>query len=237
MRRRGSTKIVAIGIIILVVVLIGVVGFFGFKIIKEKFGTAPTSSEGEFRSSDAEDDWQRSKENENNDNNSIADNTILNVLNNIPTNTNTSNTNTNTNSSGKKVMYKGYEKIGTIKIPKTNIEYPILAECTKTTIEMAVAKMYGPNPNEVGVLTLVSHNYKNATLFSNNKKLSNGDAVYITDLNNNKVKYVIYDKFETTPEDTSFMMQDSGGKKIIALSTCTDDSKSRLILMAQAEEE
>ena len=44
-------------------------------------------------------------------------------LNTIPNNT-TGNTGTTT--SGSKVQYKGYDVIGTIEIPKTNIKYPII---------------------------------------------------------------------------------------------------------------
>ena len=47
--------------------------------------------------------------------------------------------------------------------------------------------------------------------------------------------YTIYNKFETTPEDTSFYQRDTGGKPEVTLSTCTDDSKARLILCAKAE--
>ena len=50
-----------------------------------------------------------------------------------------------------------------------------------------------------------------------------------------KLTYTIYNKFETTPEDTSFYQRDTGGKAEITLSTCTDDSKARLIIFAKAE--
>ena len=47
--------------------------------------------------------------------------------------------------------------------------------------------------------------------------------------------YTIYNKFETTPEDTSFYQRDTGGKAEVTLSTCTDDSSARLIICAKAE--
>ena len=71
--------------------------------------------------------------------------------------------------------------------------------------------------------------------FSNNKKLKNGDKIYITDNSGKKLTYTIYDKFETSDTDTSFYQRDTEGKAEITLSTCTDDSKARLIILAKAE--
>ena len=71
--------------------------------------------------------------------------------------------------------------------------------------------------------------------FSNNKKLKNGDKIYITDNSGKKLTYTIYDKFETTESDTDFYQRDTGGKPEVSLSTCTDNSKARLIILARAE--
>ena len=65
--------------------------------------------------------------------------------------------------------------------------------------------------------------------------LKNGDKIYITDNSGKKLTYTIYDKFETSDTDTSFYQRDTGGKAEITLSTCTDDSKARLIILAKAE--
>ena len=62
-----------------------------------------------------------------------------------------------------------------------------------------------------------------------------GDKIYITDNSGKKLTYSIYNKFETTPEDTSFYQRDTGGVPEVTLSTCTDDSKARLIIFAKAE--
>ena len=69
----------------------------------------------------------------------------------------------------------------------------------------------------------------------NNKKLNIGDKIYITDTTGTKLTYTIYNKFETTPEDTSFYQRDTDGKAEVTLSTCTDDSSARLIIEARAE--
>ena len=125
---------------------------------------------------------------------------------------------------------------GTIEIPKTNIKYPILEKVTKKSIEVAVALLYGPGLNQPGNCVIIGHNYRNGLFFSNNKKLENGDKIYITDNSGTKLTYKIYNKFQTTPEDTSFYQRDTDGKPEITLSTCTDDSKLRLIIEAKVDE-
>lgn len=133
--------------------------------------------------------------------------------------------------------YKGFNAVGTIEIPSTNLKYPILEKVTKSSIEAAVAVLYGPGPNQVGNTVIVGHNYRNGLFFSNNKKLVVGDKVYITDTSGNKVVYTIYDKFEATAEDTSFYTRNTNGAREVTLSTCTDDSKARIIVLAKADDD
>lgn len=131
--------------------------------------------------------------------------------------------------------YKGFGVLGTMEIPATNFKYPVLEKVTKKSIETAVAFLYGTGLNQPGNSVIIGHNYRNGLFFSNNKKLNIGDKIYITDSEGTKLTYTIYNKFETTPEDTSFYQRDTGGKPEVTLSTCTDDSKARLIICAKAE--
>ena len=143
----------------------------------------------------------------------------------------------NTGSSGTaaKPIYKGFGVLGTMEIPAINFKYPILEKVTKKSIETAVAFLYGTGINQPGNSVIIGHNYRNGLFFSNNKKLNIGDKVYITDNGGTKLTYTIYNKFETTAEDTSFYQRDTGGKPEVTLSTCTDDSSARLIIFAKAE--
>ena len=127
--------------------------------------------------------------------------------------------------------------IGYIELEKTNIEYPILLDVSPGALETSVGVMYPSNPtlNQPGNVVIIGHNYRNGLFFSNNKKLSIGDKIYVTDNDGNKIEYTIYNKFETTPEDTSFYQRDTAGKPELTLSTCTDDSKARLIIFARPE--
>ena len=142
-------------------------------------------------------------------------------------------TGTTTASSSKKQTYKGFGVLGTMEIPATNFKYPVLDKVTKKSIETAVAFLYGTGLNQPGNSVIIGHNYRNGLFFSNNKKLNIGDKIYITDNNGKKLTYTIYNKFETTPEDTSFYQRDTGGKPEVTLSTCTDDSSARLIIFAK----
>ena len=134
--------------------------------------------------------------------------------------------------SGEKVYMEGYEVMGTIEIPKTNVEYPILSEVTKKSLETSVAILYGVGLNQPGNTTIVGHNYRNGLFFSDNKKLSKGDTIKITDQTGTTVTYEIYDMYETSPSDASYMQRDTEGRREISLSTCTDDSSQRLIILA-----
>ncbi len=132
-----------------------------------------------------------------------------------------------------KVMYEGYEMLGTIKIPATKCEYPVLAEVTPKSISVAVARLYGPDLNQPGNVVIVGHNYRNGMFFSNNHKLKNGDSIYITSAEETVI-YEIYNMYYTTPDDAEYMRRPlEDGAREISLSTCNDDSSQRLVIWAK----
>ena len=132
--------------------------------------------------------------------------------------------------------FKGFDVVGRIEIPKTNVDLPILKQMGPKAMNTAVVMQYGPGPNQVGNTVIAGHNYRNGQFFSNNYKLENGDTIYITDNNGIRLRYTIYNKYETTPEDADYMDRDTGGKPEISLTTCTDDSKARIIIWAKLAE-
>lgn len=140
-----------------------------------------------------------------------------------------------TSTGNKKVTYKGYNVVGTIEIPAINLEYPILERATVDSIELSVAVLYGPGPNKVGNTVIVGHNYRNGSFFGNNDRLKLGDKVYIKDTSGTRIQYNIYNIYETTPDDGDYIERDTNGKREISLSTCTDNSKARLIIWAVEE--
>ena len=213
-------KVLTIILVIVILALLGLIGFFAYDYYQKYVVTKDTAEfVDSFQGDMTEDD--------DSDNNEIAD-TDENPLDRL------NNANL-TSSSGQKPMYKGFGTLGTIEIPVIKLKYPVLEKVTKKSIETAVAFLYGTGLNEPGNTVIIGHNYRNGLFFSNNKKLNIGDKIFITDLSGRKLTYTIYNKFETTPEDTSFYQRDTGGKAEVTLSTCTDDSKARLIILAKNE--
>ena len=133
-----------------------------------------------------------------------------------------------------KQYLEGYEIVGTIRIPKTGIEYPVLSQVTKKSLETSVAILYGPGVNVPGNTVIVGHNYRNKRFFSNNDKLTSGDEVILTNVYGETVTYVIYNMYYTSPDDAEYMLRNvEEGVREISLSTCNDDSSQRLIIWAR----
>jgi len=144
----------------------------------------------------------------------------------------------NTGTAKKKTYYEGFVMIGYITIPKTNVKLPILDSVTPEALNTSVAILYPSNPklNEPGNVVIIGHNYRNGKFFSENDRLSIGDKILIKDTTGRELSYTIYQKFETSDTDTSFYTRNTNGVAEITLSTCTDDSKARIILLAKADQ-
>lgn len=127
-----------------------------------------------------------------------------------------------------------YTVIGRVRIPKINVDYPIISYCTDGLLKIAPCKFWGADPNEVGNLCIAGHNYRNSKFFSKVPKLIGvGDIIEITDLLDRTLQYEVYDKYTVSPEDASATTQLTNGRKEITLVTCTDDSKLRVIVKAK----
>lgn len=218
------SKVLTAILIIVIVAIVGLLGFLGYDYYQNYVVTKDTA---EFV-----DNFQGDvvgEEGNNNNNNEEENTNQTNPFDKIK------DAETTGGNASVKQTYKGFGVLGTMEIPATNFRYPVLEKVTKKSIETAVAFLYGSGLNEPGNSVIIGHNYRNGLFFSNNKKLNRGDKIFITDNAGNKVTYTIYNKFETTPEDTSFYQRDTGGKPEVTLSTCTDDSSARLIICARVE--
>ena len=128
--------------------------------------------------------------------------------------------------------YKGYNVIGIVKIPKINIEYPIIEigdidpESAKKPMKLSIIKYWGENVNDYGNLSIAGHNNKDGTMFGKTKKLE-------TDLKGQTIQYSIYDIFVTDPSDVSILLPKEELIREVTLITCTNGNKNRLILKAQ----
>ena len=145
---------------------------------------------------------------------------------------------TGTNGKLAKKTYKGFTMDGYISIPKIKLNYPVLDKATAASMDVAVGINYGPGLNKVGNTVIMGHNSSNGTFFSDLYKLTNGDSVYITDNSNARVRYVIYNMYESSAEDLGYFTRDTSGKREISLSTCkTNDTSNRLIIWAREVEQ
>ena len=131
------------------------------------------------------------------------------------------------------IEYEGYQIIGTIKIPKIDIEYPILVESTKDSLEKSITRVGNGKVNEVGNLSMAGHNYLDGTMFRKIDELQNYDEIIIKDLLGNEVNYKVFDIFVTNPNDVGVLESVDKEAKEITLITCTNGNKNRLIVKAR----
>lgn len=217
------SKVLTIILIVVIIAIVILLGFLAYDYIKKYNITK--------QASDFVDNYQSDVTTGNqNTNQNTDENVALGELDENPT------TNTVTGNSGTKKKYNGYTSVGTMKIPKINLEYPIVEEVTTKALETALIALYpsGDNLNLPGNTVIIGHNYRNGMFFSNLKKVSNGDKIYVTDYRGTSITYEVYNKFETSESDTSFYTRDTNGLAELTLSTCTDASNDqRTIVFAK----
>ena len=135
--------------------------------------------------------------------------------------------------------YKGYKVIGIVKIPKINLEYPILEienidpKSAEKPMKLSIIKYWGENVNDYGNLSIAGHNNKDGTMFGKTKKLQKGDIIELIDLKGQRIQYSIYDIFVTDPNDVNILLPKDELIREVTLITCTNGNKERLILKAK----
>ena len=223
-------------LVVIIIAIVVIIGFLGYKFI--------SSENSKKQAEDFADSWTEIKKDDKKDETSstVTDTTIDVTEPEITDSTKTESTATST--SEKK--YNNFLVAGTIEIPRTGYKGPIISfsEYSKSSLETAVCVVYsttgeestpGSGINKVGNTTIAGHNYRNGNFFSNNKKINVGDKIYITDLDGKRMTYTVYNKYETDDTDADYMTRDTQGAVEISLTTCTDDSKQRLIIWAKAD--
>ena len=219
------SKVLTVILVIVIIAILGLLGFLAYDFIQKYAVNKDASGYVENFQGEIADSTDNTTSTDGNATDSGED-----PLSKFANTSQTSSTNT-------KPMYKGFGVVGTMRIPKIKLEYPILEKVTKNSIETAIAFLYGTGINQPGNSVIIGHNYRNGLFFSNIHKLENGDKIYIKDNAGTTLTYDVYNKFTTSPDDTSFYQRDTGGVPEITLSTCTDDSKERTIILARAEQE
>ena len=130
---------------------------------------------------------------------------------------------------------EGHKVVGIIKIPKINLEYPILETTSKETLNLSITKFWGNKINEIGNVTLAGHNNLNGTMFGKTKNLDIGDIIELTDIQNVTLKYKVFKKYVIDPNDITVILPEEEGTREVTLITCTNGNKNRLIIKARQE--
>ena len=121
--------------------------------------------------------------------------------------------------------------IGVIEIEKINIKYPIFYGYSKDLLEIGTCRIFGPFPDSIGNLCIISHNYNDERFFSRLNKLEINDVIKIYDNLGNKYMYYVYDKYEISSSDISVLSQNTNGNFELTLITCTNTNfNNRLVI-------
>ena len=133
-------------------------------------------------------------------------------------------------------IYAMNSEIGTLYIPRTGLTTSIYSNSSVSQMEKMPCFLYTTGGlNKPGATLFVGHNKRNGKLFSNNKKIEEGDEFYFKDFEGKELKYVVYSKFITTDGDMTFL-DPAETKPVIALSCCTDaNDENRIIVLGRAE--
>jgi LPXTG-site transpeptidase (sortase) family protein len=250
----GSSKryadVLTFLLVIIIIAIFGLLGYFGYKAIhKQSIETNVSKALEEFNKN--LDENQNEQEDENvvvaEGTDEVASSDLSSLINTTIKNEtpSTSNSTSSSSSNVKKTYLGDYEIKGTISIPKTGIEYPILDKVTVDSLAQSVAILSIVSSDELNETVkdlnvagsnalILGHNYRNGLFFSDNDKLSNGDKIKIKDQTGNTVTYTIYSMFYTSANDISFMERSIDvNTREITLQTCNDDSSQRLIIQAK----
>lgn len=122
--------------------------------------------------------------------------------------------------------------IGSLKIDKINLNYPILSQSNSDLLKISLCRFAGPMPNRNGNLCIAGHNYVDNRFFSNLHKLELNDVIEIYDINGQKKDYIVYDKYEVIPTDFTCAMQNITNTSVITLLTCNNVNSKRLVIKA-----
>lgn len=113
----------------------------------------------------------------------------------------------------------GYGVIGTLTIPKIDLEKKILEKSDEKSLKLGIAKICGPNINQEGNFCIVGHNYQSS--FGKLKRLEIGDTFLLTDPAGRSVTYVIDQIEKVSPQNTECLAQNTKGDREATLITCT----------------
>lgn len=124
--------------------------------------------------------------------------------------------------------------IGTIKIPKVEIELPIMKYSTQFQLDYGAVHVAGTTPiGEIGNCGIAAHRGRNRWRFFHRiNELIAGDSIFI-EYNNQVYEYIVYESLVVLPDQVEVLNR-SRTKKLLTLITCDPpgSDKYRLIIHA-----
>ena len=229
------SKVLTILLVVAIFVVLGILVFLGVGIIRNNTIRSDAEAGADAFIENAKNKNNSNKNNNNNNSNNVNQNNINEIVTPTIGIDNSIMSNTVGDTTSKKQTYKGFPQVGVIEIPKTKLKCPVLEDASKAAIEVAVGIYEGVGLNKVGNTTIAGHNYRNGTFFSDNKKIEIGDKIYITDEEGTKLTYSVYNIVTVAPEDSTYFGRSTNGTREITLDTCTDDTQSRLLILARED--
>lgn len=130
----------------------------------------------------------------------------------------------------------GYQVVGIIKIPKIDLEYPILDRTNFESLNISVTKFWGNEINEIGNVTIAGHNTLAGAMFGKLKKLQEGDIIELTDKQNITLQYKVFEISVIDPNDISIILPVEEGTREVTLITCENGKTNRRIVKAREVE-
>jgi signal peptidase len=131
----------------------------------------------------------------------------------------------------------GNKILGTIKIKKINIEYPIIQYQSDKSLDNAITLYAGPDLNQPGNVVLAGHHGWDNIFFTRVDKLTRGDVINVTDTSGQTLSYIVEDHYEVKPTDRSVLNQNTDGRRKLTLISCSQNARMRYIVRAVAEDE
>lgn len=124
----------------------------------------------------------------------------------------------------------GVEVIGNLEIPKTGVNFPIVSQVKEDLIlESLTFYMYGPGINQPGRTTIVGSN----VAFERNNELEIGETFYITDNENQKIAYEIFDTYIVDSANVEYMNDTTSEKEIVLYFLNVYDLWNKLIIIGR----
>lgn len=122
--------------------------------------------------------------------------------------------------------------LGTINIPKLNIQYPVFPNFDNELLKISPCRFFGPNLGENGNICIAGHNYDNNKFFSNIVSLNVNDEILLTNNLNKVFCYYVKKIYEVKPDDLSPIYSYDDNKKQLTLVTCNNRNNNRIIVIS-----